>query len=76
MKESELREKKRVSAAANDSSSSSDECLIAPFVKRKRTAEFVKLNISCELKEVKDGLEKIFMLTNGMNIPIGLRNVV
>ena len=76
MKESELREKKRVSAVANDSSSSSDEGLITPFAKRKRTAEFVKLNISCELKEVKDGLEKIFMLTNGMNIPIGLGNVL
>lgn len=59
MKESELREKKRVSAAANDSSSSSDEGLITPFAKHKRMAEFVKLNISCELIEVKDGLEDI-----------------
>ena len=74
---SELREKKRASSAANESSSSSDESLITPFVKRKRTAEYVKLtNISCELKEVKDGLEKIFTLTNGMSIPIGLRSVL
>ena len=77
VKESELREKKRVSAAANESSSSSDESLITPLVKRKRTAEFVKLtNISCELKEVKDGLEKIFTLTSGMSIPVGLRSVL
>lgn len=77
VKESELREKKRVSAAANESSSSSDESLITPLVKRKCTAEFVKLtNISCELKEVKDGLEKIFTLTSGMSIPVGLRNVL
>ena len=77
MKESELREKKRVSVAANESSSSSDESLITPFVKRKRTAEYVKLNnISSELKEVKDGLEKIFTLTNGMNVPISLRSML
>lgn len=68
---------KKVSAAANESSSSSDESLVTPFVKCKRTAEYVKLiNFSCELKEVKDGLEKIFTLTNGMSIPTGLWSVL
>ena len=77
MKESELREKKRMYAAVNEPSSSSDESLITPFVKRKCTAEYVKLtNISSELKEVKDSLEKIFTLTSGMSIPIALRNVL
>ena len=34
---------KRVSAAASESTSSSDESLITPFVKRKHTVEYVKL---------------------------------
>ena len=67
----------RIQYAVNEPSSSSDESLITPFVKRKRTAEYVKLtNISSELKEVKDSLEKIFTLTSGMSIPVALRNVL
>ena len=46
------------------------------FIKRKRTAEFVKLsNISSEIKEVKDSLNKLFTVTNSMSVPIGLRSM-
>ena len=77
VKDSDLKERKRTSNVINISSSSSDEELITPFAKRKRTAEFVKLsNISSELREVKDGIDKIFTVTNNMSVPIGLRSVL
>ena len=75
VKESDLRDKKRSSVI--NISSSSDEELVPPLVKRRRTAEYVKLsNVSSELREVKDTLEKIFTVTNNMSIPIGLRSVL
>ena len=33
-------------------------------------------NISSDLKEVKDSLDKIFSFTNGMSVPVGLRSVL
>ena len=74
-----MKEKKRTSSAINISSSISDEEIIAPLIKRKRTAEYVKLtNISSELKEVKDSLhvDKLFSVTDGMSVPVGLRSVL
>ena len=78
VKDSDLKDRKRMSSSViNVSSSSSDEELITPFVKRKRTAEIVKLsNISSEIKEVKDSLNKLFTVTNNMSVPIGLRSVL
>ena len=64
-----MRDKKRSSVI--NISSSSDEELVTSLVKRRRTAEYVKLsNISSELREVKDTLEKILTVTNNMSIPI------
>ena len=73
VKDSDLKEKKRTLSVINISSSSSDEELITPFAKRKRTAEYVKLsNISSVLREVKDSLDKMFIFANNMSVPIGL----
>ena len=59
VKESDLKDKKRMSSVINISSSSSDEELITPFAKRKRTTEYVKLsNLSSELRELKIALTK------------------
>ena len=58
VKESDLKDKKRMSSVINISSSS-DEELITPFAKRKRTTEYVKLsNLSSELRELKIALTK------------------
>ena len=79
VKEADLRGRKRMSTAANESTSSSDEGTILPFTKYKRTAEYVKItHISSELREVRSGLDKIFTLTSGMimSIPVGLRKVL
>ena len=74
VKEADLRGRKRVSTAANESTLSSDEGPILPFTKCRRTAEYVKLaHILSELKEVRSGLDKIFTLTSGMSIPVGFR---
>ena len=77
VKEADLRGRKRVTTTANESTLSSDEGTILPFTKCKRTAEYVKLaHISSELKEVRSGLDKIFTLTSGMSIPVGLGSVL
>ena len=77
VKESDLKDKKRMSSVINISSSSSDEDMITPLVKRKHTAEIVKLsNISSDLRRVQNSVDKIFTLTAGMSVPIGLRSVL
>ena len=75
--DTDSKDKKRTSSVVNIPSSSSDDEFIAPFVKRRRTAEFVKLtNISSVLKQVKDSLDKVFTITNGMSVPLGLRIIL
>lgn len=77
VKDSNVKGKKRMSNAINISSSSSDEEFVAPSVKIRRTAEYVKLsNISSELREVKDSIDKIFEVTSNMRVPIGLKSVL
>lgn len=74
VRNSDLKEKKRVASVINLSSSSSDEEMFAPLAKRKSTAEYVKLSIlSTDVREVKSSLAKIFTVTNSMSVPVGLR---
>lgn len=69
--------KKRAAGVISISSASSDDELPTPLIKRKRSAESVKLShITSELKEVKDSIARIFKVTNSMNIPVGLRDVL
>ena len=59
------------------SSSDSDDDLVKPLIRSKLTAEAAKLAVmSTDIKEMKESVLKIFRLTNGMSIPLGLRQLL
>ena len=81
VKESELKETKKRSSTSsgiiNISSSDSDSEII-PLVKRKRVSmDSIKLQrIQDDIREVKEELSKMFLLTSTMQVPIALRRLL
>ena len=80
VRELEMKDSKRRSTAKDVihvSSSDSDDDLVKPLIRRKRTAEAAKLAVmSTDIKEMKESVSKIFRLTNSMSIPLGLRQLL
>ena len=76
MDESELKSaRKRTSVQLiNLLTSSSDDDFIRPRMKRKRSTEASLL--SSEFIQMKESLDKVFLLTSSMTIPIGLKNIL
>ena len=69
--------KRRSVANIINISSDSDDELVTPLVRRKRSAEAAKLAvISNDVKQVKESVSKIFKLTTNMAIPLGLRQLL
>ena len=80
VKESKIKETKKRSSTTNtiNISSSDSESDIVPLVKRKRISlDSIKLQtIQDDIKEIREELSKVFLLTSAMQVPIALRRLL